>query len=223
MSLFRDYFYCSSIVRSVWVYLRVVWSEDDEPSMHSCGSSASLIACDHTSFSFRLYCFDTEARLTSQCCNKYLHYWQPYNLTHTQHWLNEGSTSWMSTLLILNAYPTAWMHTLQLECIPYSLNSYPTAWMHSLQLECIPYSLNAYPTDFECIPYWFWMHTLLILNAYPTDFECIPYNLNAYPTTWMHNLQLECISSNDPPNLDLSFRHFCTTHMVDLFVPFAYA
>ena len=68
------------------------------------------------SFSFSLYCFDTEARLTSQCCNKYLHYWQPANLTHTHTHttrLNEGSTSWMSTLLILNAYPTAWMPTLQ--------------------------------------------------------------------------------------------------------------
>ena len=68
------------------------------------------------SISFSLYCFDTEARLTCQCCNKYLHYWQPANLTHTHTHttrLNEGSTSWMSTLLILNAYPTAWMPTLQ--------------------------------------------------------------------------------------------------------------
>ena len=32
----------------------------------------------------------------------------------------------MSTLLILNAYPTAWMHTLQ-------LNAYPGAWMPALQ------------------------------------------------------------------------------------------
>ena len=43
---------------------------------------------------------------------------QPTSLRHTQYRLNEGSTSWMSTLLILNAYPTAWMHTLQLECLP---------------------------------------------------------------------------------------------------------
>ena len=93
------------------------------------------------SFSFSLYCFDTEARLTSQCCNKYLHYWQPANLSQT--------------------------HTVQAEWGVY------------------------------------------ILNEYPTDFECIPYSLNAYPTAWMHTLQW-------PPNLDLSFRRFCTMHVVDL-------
>ena len=108
---------------------------------------------DVWSFSFRLYCFDTEAGLTSQCCNKYLYYWQPANLTHThththtQHRVNEGSTSWMSTLLILNAYPTVWMHTLQLEWVPCS------SWMPTLQ--------------------------------------------------W-------------PPQLGLSFRRFCTMHMVNL-------
>ena len=78
------------------------------------------------SFSFRLYCFDTEARLTFQCCNKYLHYWQPANLTHN------------------------------------------TGWMRGL-----------HP---EWVPYWSWMHTL----------------------QW-------------PPNLGLSFRRFCTMHMVNLF------
>ena len=45
--------------------------------------------------------------------------------SHTQHSLNAGSTSWMSILLILNAYPTTWMHNLQFECIPCGLNAYP--------------------------------------------------------------------------------------------------
>ena len=53
--------------------------------------------------------------------------------SHTQHRVNEGSTSWMSTLLILNAYPTVWMHTLQLEWVPCS------SWMPTLLI------LNAYP------------------------------------------------------------------------------
>ena len=102
-------------------------------AMHSCYYGWS--------FSFSLYCFDTEAGLTSQCCNKYLHYWQPANLSQT--------------------------HTVQAEWGVY------------------------------------------ILNEYPTDFECIPYSLNAYPTAWMPTLQW-------PPNLDLSFRRFCTMHMADL-------
>ena len=50
MSLYCDYFYCSPVSQSVSGYLQVVRSEDDEPSMHSCGSSASLIACDHARF-----------------------------------------------------------------------------------------------------------------------------------------------------------------------------
>ena len=84
------------------------------------------------SFSFRVYCCDRKARLTSECYNKYLHYWQPVN-PHKQHSLNEGPTSWMRTLLILNAYPRAWMHALLFENIPYRLNAYPAAWIPTLK------------------------------------------------------------------------------------------
>ena len=99
--------------------------------------------------------------------------------SHTQHRLNEGSTSWTSTLLILNealasdycfdtearpdmsvlqqipsllaasqphTHNTAWMRGLHPEWVPY------WAWMHTLQLECIPYSLNAYPVGIQDFP-----------------------------------------------------------------------